>query len=217
MYSSQRSNDTIDASRIIKNIYLGSYQDGACAYEGLKTLGIKYNLMIGHKDQMPLPYPEEIKYKFIELPDQSTANIELYFDECIDFIVNTLRSDPHANILVNCWAGVSRSATIVIAYLIKIFCLDYLEAFEMVRKARDWINPNKGFRSKLIQWSKQLGRPVDPEKISQYDKTRSLLKKLYHDNISFNEQVTITTSFEDIFGLYHFHTIDIRQELLLRQ
>jgi hypothetical protein len=210
-------NDTIDASRITKNIYLGSYQNGACAYEGLKMLGIKYNLMIGHREQMPLPFPNDIKYKFIELPDQSTANIEQYFEECIDFIETTLRSDPHANILVNCWAGVSRSATIVIAYLIKNFCLNYLEAFEMVRKARDWINPNKGFRHKLIQWSNQLGRPVDTEKINQYDKTRSLLKKLYDNNISFNEQVLITTSFEEIFGLYHFHTIDIRQELLLRQ
>lgn len=52
-------------------------------------------------------------------------------------------------VLVHCFAGVSRSATIVIAYLMQEFGMGYTEATQYVRKQRYFINPNEGFKKQL--------------------------------------------------------------------
>jgi len=49
-------------------------------------------------------------------------------------------------VLVHCFAGVSRSATIVIAYLMQEHGLTLTDALMHVRKQRYFINPNDGFR-----------------------------------------------------------------------
>jgi len=210
------SNDFIDASQITRNVYLGSYEKGAKSYNGLKVLGITHNLIIGHIEQMPIPYPSEFIYKFIELPDHHKANITDFFDECIEFLNTAISENPETHILVDCFAGISRSATIVIAYLIKNMCFNYLEAFETVRKARHWINPNKGFREQLIKWSENFERSNSENNIEEYDRARFLLKKMNEKGINFAEEMQILESFSNIFGEYHIHTIDIGEELLLR-
>ena len=48
-----------------------------------------------------------------------------------------------------CTAGISRSATIVISYLMKFKKLKYEEAFDITKKARVYIKPNPGFERTL--------------------------------------------------------------------
>ena len=50
--------------------------------------------------------------------------------------------------------GVSRSASIVIAYLISKHKMTYEEAFHLVREKRPEIDPNAGFRKKLLEYEK---------------------------------------------------------------
>lgn len=212
-----RSKDTIDASRITRRIFLGSYSYGACDRNGIKMMGITHNLMIGNSETMPLPFPDEIVYKFVELDDHHTEAIEEHFDECINFIDNALKH-PRTKVLVNCWAGVSRSATIVIAYLMVMMRMNYLEAYETVRKARHWIKPNRGFRSKLINLSAFLGRPVTSKQVGRYEHARMILYRLYEkDGMDMSEEINVQEIFEDIFGTYHIHRSDIDHELLLRK
>ena len=47
--------------------------------------------------------------------------------------------------LVHCQQGVSRSASIVIAFLIKKFKVCYKDALDFVKKKRSIVNPNEGF------------------------------------------------------------------------
>ena len=56
-------------------------------------------------------------------------------------------------ILVHCAAGVSRSSSFVIAYLMRDEKLPYHKAFDKVKAARKWANPNSGFRRQLIQYN----------------------------------------------------------------
>lgn len=55
---------------------------------------------------------------------------------------------------MHCAYGVSRSATLIIAYLIKKLKISYEEAFIFVRRKRSVIKPNKGFEEQLRLWEK---------------------------------------------------------------
>lgn len=61
--------------------------------------------------------PEELPY-YLYLPadDHESFDISKYFEEAIEFIDNKRRK---TNVLIHCMAGVSRSVTLVLAYLIK--------------------------------------------------------------------------------------------------
>lgn len=58
------------------------------------------------------------------------------------------------NVLVHCRFGVSRSATIVIAYIMEKYKLTFEEAFLYVKKQRKFINPNPGFVNQLKKYQR---------------------------------------------------------------
>jgi len=65
------------------------------------------------------------------------------------------------NVLVHCFAGVSRSSTIVISYLMKKLNWSYREALEHVRKQRWVVNPNPGFVRQLKRLETKLKKPIN--------------------------------------------------------
>lgn len=52
--------------------------------------------------------------------------------------------------------GMSRSATMVIIYLMKKFNIDWKLAFDIVKMRRDIVDPNEGFISKLKEYDSKL-------------------------------------------------------------
>ncbi len=90
-----------------------------------------------------------IKNKWIDLEDKQDKNIAVHFNETYAFIKESLKEH---NVLVHCQMGVSRSATILIAFLMKEFKLTYQQAFEMVSKRRKLIAPNEGFKKELLEY-----------------------------------------------------------------
>lgn len=54
-----------------------------------------------------------------------------------------------------CTAGISRSATIVISYLIRYQKMTYDTAFKTVKTARSYIKPNEGFLNFLAKYAKK--------------------------------------------------------------
>lgn len=204
--------DSIDCGRITSNIYLGSYNLAAKAKDGLKLLGVTHILTMGHK--MEIPYPGEFEYKVISIPDSPDANITQYFDECIDWIETALR-EPSNVVLIHCYAGISRSATITIAYLMKSKNYCFIEAIEKVRQARFWVHPNAGFRSSLYNYNIRLELPCSKEMIQLYEQCFSILRKVTvkKHKLQSADKSFVIDAFQELFGIYHPATLRVQQEL----
>ncbi|KAH0821596.1 hypothetical protein GEV33_001195 [Tenebrio molitor] len=77
-------------------------------------------------------------------PDQ---NLTQYFSLCNDFIhAARLRE---GNVLIHCLAGMSRSVTVTVAYIMSVTNLNWKEALKVVRAGRAVANPNLGFQKQL--------------------------------------------------------------------
>lgn len=97
-----------------------------------------------------------IKGKCINISDTFEQLVDRFFDETHSFIEEARRNK--CNILVHCKAGISRSPTIAIAYLMKWKRLHLQEAYEFVKQCRPQISPNLNFMGQLMNYERQLLR-----------------------------------------------------------
>lgn len=79
-----------------------------------------------------------------DTPDQ---NISQYFSVCNDFIHAARLRD--GNVLIHCLAGMSRSVTVTVAYIMSVTHLSWRESLKVVRSGRSVANPNSGFQMQL--------------------------------------------------------------------
>ena len=136
-------------SEIIKNkLYLGDLFDANNESE-IKQKNIKCIICVAENLKIKISDPD-IKILNYNLQDDYNCNISLYFDE-IGNIINSEKT-----VLINCLAGISRSSTIVIAYMMKYYKLNLRDTFLYVRNRRQQICPNKQFMNYLIEYEKTI-------------------------------------------------------------
>ena len=101
-------------------------------------------------------YEEFGKYDrlLIQVEDHPRENILGHLSQCNDFLDRALAGG--GNVLVHCAMGVSRSATVVCAYLMYKQSLSPEEALRIVREARPLCNPNDGFMEQLDVYHRML-------------------------------------------------------------
>ena len=99
---------------------------------------------------MEKTFPLNFIYYQINIIDKETQDLDLYFDECNDFIKVATK-----NILVHCVEGKSRSPAIVIGYLIGEKHMNFNEAFNLVKSKRSIINPNNNFIKNLKNYEEK--------------------------------------------------------------
>ncbi|KAJ7736581.1 protein-tyrosine phosphatase-like protein [Mycena maculata] len=86
----------------------------------------------------------------IDVEDRSSATLRPHLAGACDYIRTAL--DQGESVLVHCQHGVSRSASIVLAYLIRDRVMTYDAAFDLVHARRRCIRPNSGFVRALREW-----------------------------------------------------------------
>ncbi|XP_023209475.1 dual specificity protein phosphatase 15-like [Centruroides sculpturatus] len=91
-----------------------------------------------------------MEYLCIQASDSPGQNLTQFFSQCNDFIHNARLKG--GKVLIHCLAGVSRSVTIVVAYIMSITSLNSRDALKVVRNAREIANPNVGFQKQLNQF-----------------------------------------------------------------
>lgn len=90
----------------------------------------------------------------VGIRDHPNSNIQSFFSDLIVLIDDFLNKSK--KVLIHCRAGVSRSASVVIAYIMYSYNLDYKSAYIFVKNQRDVVKPNKGFLTQLSEFSLQL-------------------------------------------------------------
>lgn len=135
-------------SEIINNkLYLGNVFDVG-NHDFIKNKNISCIICVAKNLQMNKP-PNVKMYQY-DLDDDYNCNISSYFNEIGEII------DNEQIVLINCYAGVSRSATIVIAYLMKKYNKNLYDTFIYVRNNRKCICPNQNFMQHLLEYEKSL-------------------------------------------------------------
>jgi protein tyrosine/serine phosphatase len=131
-----------EPNHIIDNIYLGN-GNNAANLNTLKKFNIKY--IINVTQELDNYFEQDFDYHKCNLLDEKDNNISEYFPK----LLNIFNENKDKNILVHCFMGSSRSAIVVLLYLIKIKHMDFDKSLEFLKNKRDIVNINIEFIEQL--------------------------------------------------------------------
>ncbi|XP_027974723.1 dual specificity protein phosphatase 15 isoform X2 [Eumetopias jubatus] len=131
---------------VLPGLYLGNFIDA----KDPDQLGRNKITHIISIHESPQPLLQDITYLRIPVADTPEVPIKKHFKECINFI-HCCRLNG-GNCLVHCFAGISRSTTIVTAYVMTVTGLGWRDVLEAIKATRPIANPNPGFRQQLEEF-----------------------------------------------------------------
>lgn len=139
------------ATQILPNLFLGT-EWNASNYDSLQTDRITHILNIS--SEIDNFFPDNFKYLNIRVRDVDETDLLKEFDRTNKFIQEA--REQGTGCLVHCKMGVSRSASCVIAYLMKEFNWSLEQTFQFTKQKRNCINPNDGFKQQLLTYESIL-------------------------------------------------------------
>lgn len=160
----RRGQSTLFPVHILPFLYLGNV-DAAKNRQTLDKCDIRFVINVtsdlpnyfdcGAKDgQLNGNGGPNIMYMRIPVDDNCSHNLAQFFAEAISFIEHARAQN--AGVLVHCWAGISRSVTVCLAYLMYSQRCTLEEAFDRLFKQNGTIAPNFHFMEALTCWEREL-------------------------------------------------------------
>lgn len=139
-------------SQITPLIYISNW-NGATDEDLLREVGIRRVICVTRKQKSERDLRKYkrlgIEHFHFSLPDVPDAPIELIFPKAYMLIDESIRrGEP---VLIHCQAGISRSVTIVAAYLIQKNKVSAPAALGKIRASRPIARPNSGFLGALAR------------------------------------------------------------------
>ncbi|XP_033844838.1 dual specificity protein phosphatase 16 [Periophthalmus magnuspinnatus] len=143
---------SIGPTRILSHLYLGCQRD-VLNKELMQQNEIAYVLNASNTCPKPDFIPDS---HFLRVPvnDSFCEKILPWLDRSVEFIEKAKACN--ARVLVHCLAGISRSATIAIAYIMMRMNMSLDEAYRFVKEKRPTISPNFNFLGQLLDFEKRI-------------------------------------------------------------
>ena len=175
-------------SQITEDLFL-------CGLRGLSGENIKKNgitHIVNVTSDLPnstFPGVSVTRYSALDEPNQ---DLKQYFHPAADLIHETIKSG--GKVVVHCMAGVSRSTSIVLAYLVKYRNMTLREAFKHTRDRRSIVHPNFGFFRQLIDFEREIRISCEPsvKMVKLNDHSTEMVPDIYK---------------EETKGLLWFHSV----------
>lgn len=157
---------TISIFDEILNIGDATISIGCNASASKRSNREKFDAIINCTNECKYEIDETENTYYYEYPLEDSNYTLVNIDECIKFI--ELHVENGHKILIHCRMGISRSPTVLIAYLMKKCNKTYEESHDMILSKRSSINPNRFFRQQLHKMYSKLHNIEYIEKLSFY-------------------------------------------------
>ena len=134
-------------------LYLGTAEH-AHSFETLEVLKVTH--ILNATKSLASPF-SGLRYHRVDVEDKESEKIGLWFAQAYEFIEEAAGQNINgqkAVVLVHCAKGVSRSATLVIMYLMKAANMTLHEAIRFTKRHREVVEPNDGFMNELQEFEK---------------------------------------------------------------
>ena len=132
-----------DPIHIIDNLYLGSAFNAASYYK-LKEV-YKIDVIINATREISNYYPDDFVYKNYNLSDINEDSITDYLENAYQFI----ETNKDKQILIHCFMGASRSASLMSYYIMKKYGYTMKETIDFITERRKIVNINTTFVQEL--------------------------------------------------------------------
>ncbi|XP_053204645.1 serine/threonine/tyrosine-interacting protein B-like [Panonychus citri] len=143
-----------DRQEIVPGIYLGPYSSATRSkINELHQDGITHIICVRDESESKFikpNFPGQIQYMVLNISDNFFQAIIPFFSQVKDFINDCL--NKHGKVLVHGNAGISRSASLVISYLMDVSELSYPHALALVQSKRYCVHPNPNFQRQLLEY-----------------------------------------------------------------
>ncbi|XP_058457972.1 dual specificity protein phosphatase Mpk3 isoform X2 [Malaya genurostris] len=143
----------VEPVEIMTGLFLGNASHSE-DIKSLKKYNIKYILNV--TPDLPNVFERDGHIKYLQIPitDHWSQDLAGHFPNAIKFI-DEARSKG-VGVLVHCLAGVSRSVTVTLAYIMFARTLSLNDAFSLVRARKPDVSPNFHFMEQLDTFERQL-------------------------------------------------------------
>lgn len=140
--------------RVADGLFIGGV-GAARDLEALEALGVTH--VVNASPIVPCFHRKRLRYRSIVVYDDEQDDIAQHFAATSAFIAKGRR---RGGVLVHCYAGQSRSSTLIMAYLIERQRLRLHEALLLVKAARPCACPNGGFMRQLDIFDAAVHNPA---------------------------------------------------------
>lgn len=152
-------------------LYLGDMAH-AKNCEGLEEMGISFILSVYHDRPELKVDARTVDWLFLEAMDSEKQDLTPLFDRSVKFLTRAVDNCKSAA-YVHCGKGVSRSTTLILAYLMKAKNWSLSQALKHCQSCRPIVNPNAGFCAQLREWN---AKRLHDEEREQQKKEKQALK-----------------------------------------
>lgn len=134
------------ATEIRPNLWLGNHKDAHDNTNG-------WSRIVNVTNDVECLFPN-VRYHQIKIDDKGSQPLLSNISEAIPFIKEGL--DTGDKVLVHCYGGVSRSAAVIIGYLMKMEKRKLMDVYNEVKSLRDIVSCNLDFMGQLMSYANTI-------------------------------------------------------------